>query len=353
MRLLFITQKVDHYDAVLGFLPVWLRELAVRVEWLSVVTFEAGDPPPMPANVEIRSLGRERGASGLSLLLKFRAEMRRAVREHRCDSALAHMVPKYAWLARKFGVPRRVPIHLWYTHAGINRWLRWCEPHVGLIFTASEESLRLPTSKKVVTNHGIDISFLTPGTEFEEIPGKLITIGRLTPGKDVETLIRGTAALRNSGLDVSLDIVGGAMAEGDDAYGAAMRALAQELKIEDRVAFLGFKPWREIPPVYRRAQLFISASRTGSVDKAVLEAMACGVCVLTSNESFRAILPPSYQFEQRQVSEFVEKARAILSLDAATRRKEGRALRAIVERDHAVSPLMARLVREMEQFKQS
>lgn len=349
MRLCFVTQVVDDDDAVLGFLPSWLRELATRVEELWVVTFALGKPPELPPNVRVHSLGRERGVKGLRLLLSLRRELRRAVREGGCDRVLVHMVPKYAVLAHWLGVPRRVPIYLWYTHAGVNRWLEWCEPLVVKIFTASEESLRIETPKKVVTRHGIDVAFLRPDLKGEPAPDSLLTVGRLTPSKDVGFLLEGCAALARAGIGARLEVVGDGLVPSDVAYRADMERLAAQLGIARNVRFVGAVPYRKIPSVYRSAQLFVSASRTGSVDKAVLEAMACGVPVLTSNESFRAILPPEHTFAPRDLTQFVERARAVLGWDAAERRRRGADLRAIVARDHAVGPLMSRLVSEMEE----
>jgi glycosyltransferase involved in cell wall biosynthesis len=347
VRLLFVTQVVDDGDAVLGFLPTWLRELAARVEALTVVAFQLGAMPAFPKNVEVRTLGRERGRRGAALLLAFRSEVRRAVRERGCDTVLVHMVPKYAVLARRLAVPRRIPIYLWYTHAGVNRWLRWSEPLVEKIFTASEESLTIETHKKVVTRHGIDVGFLRPDAGQTPAAGKLVTVGRFTPSKDVEFLLRALAALRGAGARASLDVIGDGLVPSDAEYRERMLALRRELGLEEAARFEGAIPYKKIPPIYRGGAIFVSASRTGSVDKAILEAMACGTPVLTSNASFRAILPPDHIFAERSIEDFVAKAKNILGWDPARRAREGARLRAIVERDHAVAPLMDRLVSEM------
>lgn len=347
MKLLFITQVVDDRDAVLGFLPTWLRELAARVEQLTVVTFQAGTLPQLPPNVEVRSLGREKGHGAAKILWYLRRELRRAVRERGCDAVLTHMVPKYAVLARRLAVPEEIPQFLWYTHAGVNRWLRWSEPLVRKIFTASPESLRIETTKRVVTGHGIDTSFLRPEAG-AAVPGRLLTIGRFTPSKDVETMVRGLAALRAAGVPATLEVVGDGLVPSDAEYRRQMEALVDKLSIREFVQFRGAIPYREIPPVYRRAWVFLSASRTGSVDKAVLEAMACGVPVLTSNDSFVRILGEEYRFSDRGVEELAAKAKSLLLCSEAERARRGAELRGIVERDHAVGPLMARLVREME-----
>lgn len=347
MKLIFITQNVDDQDAVLGFLPTWLRELSANVEKLVVVTFQLGVMPALPKNCSVRTLGRERGAGRLRMFINFRREMRAAIHDDGCDTVLAHMVPKYAVMARKLVMPRSMPLYLWYTHAGVNRWLYWSEPMVEKIFTASEESLRIPTNKKVVTRHGIDTHYLCPLESQPPIAGRMITVGRLTPSKDVGVLIEGCVQLRSKGYPVSLEIAGDAMESGDAAYGAAMRELAKNRGIGEIVQFLGFIPYKQIPPVYRRANIFVSASRTGSVDKAVLEAMACGSLVLTSNDSFRSILPKEYQFKDRDIDEFCNKSEYLLKLNHSQRAAAGSELRSIVARDHAVAPLMQRLVREM------
>jgi glycosyltransferase involved in cell wall biosynthesis len=343
-----VTQLVDDDDAILGFLPTWLRGLAGRVEELVVVTFQLGAMPALPKNVEVRTLGRERGRRGAALLLAFRGETRRAVRERGCDRVLVHMVPKYAVLARRLAVPRRIPIYLWYTHAGVNRWLRWSEPLVAKIFTASEESLTIATGKKVVTRHGIDTEFLAPEPGSDWAPGSLVTVGRFTPSKDVEFLLRATASLRAIVPGATLEVIGDGLVPSDANYREAMVARRAELGLDGAVRFEGSIPYKRIPPTYRRAAIFVSASRTGSVDKAVLEAMACGTPVLTSNASFRAIVPPELQFAERQTEDFVAKAKNILSWDSARRAREGARLRDIVVREHAVGPLMDRLVSEME-----
>ena len=41
---------------------------------------------------------------------------------------------------------------------------------------------------------------------------------------------------------------------------------------------------------YQSGDLFVNLSDTGSLDKAVLEAMACGLKILTSNEAFKSVL---------------------------------------------------------------
>lgn len=65
----------------------------------------------------------------------------------------------------------------------------------------------------------------------------------------------------------------------------------KEKKLEDMIEFVGPIPNRNIADFYKGGDLFVNLSDTGSLDKAVLEAMACELEILTSNEAFKNILP--------------------------------------------------------------
>ena len=61
MHLLFITQKVDRADWLLGFTHGWLKALAGKVDRLTIICLEQGETE-LPSNVRVISLGKERGA---------------------------------------------------------------------------------------------------------------------------------------------------------------------------------------------------------------------------------------------------------------------------------------------------
>ncbi len=59
----------------------------------------------------------------------------------------------------------------------------------------------------------------------------------------------------------------------------------QERQLEDHVHFLGFVPWEDLPWLYNAATLFIYPSRYEGFGFPVVEAMRCGVPVITSTVS--------------------------------------------------------------------
>jgi glycosyltransferase involved in cell wall biosynthesis len=353
VKLLFLTQVVDAQDAVLGFVPRWIQGFARECERVRVVALEAGDVSTLPPNADVRVIGRK---GTISRWLRYRAILSEALEKDGFDTVLAHMVPRYALLARRPGRRAGAGLYLWYTHAGVDGRLRRAIRAVDKVFTASPESLRVDTEKRVVTGHGIDLAHFSNGENGKaapERPTRILAVGRLTPRKDPLTAIDSTAILVARGHDVHLDLVGSGLTEADKGY---LRTVEDEIRLgslEGRVQRPGSVPYREVPTYYRRATVVVNASLTGSLDKVVLEAMAMGRPVLTCNEAALPLFTElgedaeKLAFEPGNATQLADRIEALLALTQAERDALGARLRAIVARDHEVDALVRRLVAEM------
>ena len=285
MKLLFLTQVLDRNDAVLGFVSRWLAGLAPHCERIRVVALEVGDTSDLPANVDWREIGRK---GSLRRWLRYRSVLQEALGSEGFDCVLAHMVPRYALLAARPARRHGARLFLWYTHAGVDARLIAAEKVVEAIFTVNAASLRIETPRRIETGHGIDLQHFDVAAETPVRP-RLLAVGRMTPAKDPLTLVAAVAELRERGLQVDLDLVGGGLAAGDSAYGQGVRTAIERAGLAERVHIHGDVPYRDIPARYAGCSLLVSASRTGSVDKVVLEAMAARRAVVTCNESFAPI----------------------------------------------------------------
>jgi glycosyltransferase involved in cell wall biosynthesis len=102
----------------------------------------------------------------------------------------------------------------------------------------------------------------------------------------------------------------------------------------------------------RRAKVLVNTSHTGSVDKVVLEAMACGTIPLTCNESFVRIfgdeLAPRLMFDRGDPATLALRLREVLSLPPDERADLGRRLSEYVAAEHDLSALVPRMVASME-----
>lgn len=354
MNVLLITQKADRSDPVLGFTHAWFERLARRVEHLHLLVLARGEHT-LPDNVSVMSMGKEAGAGRVTRLARFAAVMMRLVWTRRVDAVFVHMCPIYAVLAAPFCKLRGVALIMWITHGADNPTLRLAHRLVDKVLTASPESCALSGPRVVSTGHGIDTVQFTSVTRPEREPGplKILSVGRVARVKDYATIIKSLAALtRGTGHpDCSLTIVGACYTAEDEVYRKELDALIAQESLGDRVTFTGGVPHRSIQDHYRNADLFVSASLTGSIDKAVLEAMASGVVTLTCNLSFQRVfgdLAAELMFGAGDQDALTQRIRQLAAMPREQRADLAACLREIVVQQHGLDTLMDRLVLEMQ-----
>ncbi len=111
----------------------------------------------------------------------------------------------------------------------------------------------------------------------------ILSVGSLEPGKNRRRLIAAMHQLQQEGLPHTLVIVG----QRAWNYEGELE-LARELAMEDRVRYLGYVRQEHLPALYRAADVFAFPSLYEGFGLGVIEAMACGTPVLTSNVSATA-----------------------------------------------------------------
>ncbi len=347
MHIVLLTQVLDRQDAVLGFFHRWCESFAQNVEQLTVIAQRVGDTQ-LPANVEVRSLGKERGAGLLAMEARLVRVLMGLRGERRPDALLAHMVPKFVLYAAPVTVPRRIPLYLWYTHKGVDRALKMAVPLVRRVFSASEESFRLAsaTDKRVVTGHGIDCEHFGPGDALR--PVDVLSVGRLAPSKGHHEILEAVSLLDG---ETQVEIAGDVLLDRDVSYRSSLGHQAAAL---GGVRLLGAVSYPHIADVMRRARVLVNASRTGSVDKVVLEAMACETPVLTCNESFERVLGPelaaTLMFSKGDIQGLAMRLERLLSLSPGDRESLGQELRGRVLAEHDLDKLVPRLVADMRRL---
>ncbi|MEK7084339.1 MAG: glycosyltransferase family 4 protein [Patescibacteria group bacterium] len=348
MRLLILTQAVDRDDPALGFFHTWIEEFSTHAEQVIVVCLREGEHS-LPSNVRVLSLGKEKKPSRLRYLFLFYQYIWSYRREY--DGVFVHMNPEYAILGGPLWWLLGKRIALWYVHKAVNFRLRLAEKCAHQIFTASRESFRLPSKKVEIVGHGIPVDafpLCTPhALSLQRL--RMLLVGRITPTKDVETAIMAAHALKQrfAGADISLDIVGDTVREEDLAYQETLKELVAQLQMNVHVHFLGKRTYREMGDIYRSHDLLIHTSRTGSTDKAALEALAAGMVLISSSDAFagEAAKGLVWTFPPNDYQALAESVEAICARGILIPRQEGRAY---VAEHHALSQLIPRIVSEFE-----
>ena len=105
---------------------------------------------------------------------------------------------------------------------------------------------------------------------------RLLTVGRLSVTKRIELLLDTVEILHRTACNVRLTVVGGGQMEQQLRKNVAERELSDVIKITGRMDS------KKMPEVYRRNDIFISASMQEGMSNAMLEAMSSGLPIVTT-----------------------------------------------------------------------
>jgi glycosyltransferase involved in cell wall biosynthesis len=145
----------------------------------------------------------------------------------------------------------------------------------------------------------------------------VLSVGSLEPGKNRGRLIRALRALRDEGIECSLLVAGQPAWDYERDY-----ALVSDLGMADRVRFAGYVPQADLPALQSAAIAFAFPSLYEGFGLPVLEAMACGAPVLTSNVSATAEVAgdAALLVDPLSVASIKEGLRAVITDDALRRK---------------------------------
>ena len=291
LRILFVTQELNSSSVNLAVAHNWTGELAKRVDSVHVLAGRVVDTE-LPPNVYVHSMGCESSRSRGRRVYQFGATCVSLLASGRVNAVFAHMVPAYAVAIGPVARLARAPLVLWYTSHGKSSALIWANRIVNAAVTASVESYPIPSNRAFLLGHGIDTQRFAPsGLPLSGTGAVLGMAGRLTPLKGFDTGIRALATLRNNGYpNASLRIAGEPFYSADHQYVKDLRLLATELAVDQAVEFVGPVRGDSMAQFYRSLSVFVNWRMQPSLDKTGLEAMACGIPLITNNSSYRNVM---------------------------------------------------------------
>jgi teichuronic acid biosynthesis glycosyltransferase TuaC len=162
------------------------------------------------------------------------------------------------------------------------------------VFAVSESlrqvalDLGVPPERVRVVGNGVDLARFRPIDRTKaraalSLPARapvLVSVGGLCERKGFHRVIDCLPALHALGIDAHLLVVGGPSAEGD--WTEQLKAQVHELGLAERVHFTGPVSPPDLHRVLSAADVFVLATRNEGWANVFLEAMACGLPVVTT-----------------------------------------------------------------------
>jgi glycosyltransferase involved in cell wall biosynthesis len=249
--------------------------------------------------IEVSALRRRREACTPFEMATFAVSaslrVRRLLRRERIDGMIAFFSipcgPIAWWGARGTGVPYIVSLRggdVPGTEPGLHRIHRWLTPVRRRVLKTARaviaNSLALQQRAVVadalpvgVIPNGVDSTYFVPAaSKPPPQPFRWLFVGRLQAQKNLGWLITRLAALTD--LSWELHIVGDGPLRGE------WQQLAQSLGVAPRLTWHGWLPREQILPHYQNAHALVQPSLYEGMANTVLEAMACGLAIVASDE---------------------------------------------------------------------
>jgi glycosyltransferase involved in cell wall biosynthesis len=141
-----------------------------------------------------------------------------------------------------------------------------------------KDEFRVDKNKMERVMNGIDLNVFYPDSKIKKIPFKLVTVASAdVPLKGLDYLLKALSDLAKVYPDISLSVIG------EQKKGGHTERLIKKLNLEKRVNFFSNLTQEELRITYCRAELAIIPSLYEGFGFAAIEAMACGVPLISTS----------------------------------------------------------------------
>jgi len=337
MNLLIITQKVDKEDSNLGFFHDWINGLASRFTKVSVVCLEKGTYD-LPENVKVYSLGKENGINNIKYLSKFFGYVFGLAREY--DTVFVHMNQEYILLAGWFWRLTRKRIIFWRNHAYGNIFTRIAVTLSHKVLCTSKYSYTAKFRKTEIMPVGIDTQKFSISNK--EVKNNILFLGRIAPIKRPDLLMEALKILKDRNIEFSCDFYGDALPK-DIQYLDLLKDDVKEYNMGEKVKFYTGVPNHKTPEIYNKHGIFINLTESGSFDKTILEAAACGLLLVVRNMSLSEEIDERMILKTESPIDLAEKIILLLNMKNEEKVELGENLQKYVLKNHSLDALIDKL----------
>jgi len=345
MNLILFNFESNQDSQALAFALDWLNEIAKNVDKLYVISLRCGEYK-VNDNVEVYCINQDKKNKIQTIFSIWKVLKLIHNKDTNINGYFVHMAHYFVPLIYPFAKYYNQKIVLWYAHKSTPITLKIAVVLADKIFSISSQSMRLATDKFEPVGHGIDTTnrFLLK-KEFRSSIKNIVTVGRISKVKNVDMIVDVFLSLNRD--DIYLYIVGDALVGDDDIYLKSIKESIPKHK-EKNIIFTGTISFEELPEVYKDIDLSINLSDTGSLDKTIIEPMAMGIPIITSNDSAKEIFSHLDGEGVYLLDEKKDLRKTLNKEIVSTKNFNRNLLREEVLKNHSLSHLSKKIVNEFK-----
>ncbi len=341
MKILIVTQKVNVDDDILGFFHGWILDFAKYFESVIVICLEKGRYD-LPRNVRVLSLGKENNKSKLDYVSNFYKYIHRERNNY--DVVFVHMNEEYVLLGGALWGLWSKKVTMWRNHPKGSFLTTLAVSLCHKVFCTSKFSFTAKYKKTVIMPVGIDTELLKPVPGVERLPKSILFLSRMSPIKKPDLLIKALSKLKDDGVDFVAGFYGNPKPE-DNKYYEGLKKMVVDSGLQEKVNFYPGQPHRDVSSIYSKYKIFANLTPSGSYDKTILEAMACGCLIIASNANLKGEIDDKYIFKDGDAADLSAQIKILLQ------EGEDSKLRDWVNTKHSLNILGDRMAGELQKLK--
>jgi len=351
LNLLVFNIRVDADHPTQATATRWLSALAPHFQKVIVITLHKGRLY-VPGNILVHAVTKTGRESKICKVINFYRILLGVLRNDRIDACFVYQAVALGAMAGAVLNLMKIPTVMWYAHSKISLMLKICHHFADRAISTSRETFPLKSDRLVVTGQGIDTSFFSPFTknpnERQHRGFLIVSISRFAPIKKIEVLFDALQFLVRDGRSrFSVHLYGLTQTAKEERYLEDLKLKVVQLGLAKYVVWKGKCSNWDVPSILKNADLFASQQEKGGVDRAVLEAMSCGIPVLLSNASFESIISEDYMeklfFAPGCAEDMASKLRYLMRCPHKERKRLGSILRGAVVRGHSIDALAEKI----------
>lgn len=339
MKLLILTQKMDRDDPILGFFHNWVLKLSERFESIIVICLQKGNFD-LPDNVAVFSLGKENGGNRIKYVWNFYKDILKFRNQY--DSVFVHMNQEYILLGGLFWKIFGRRVYLWRNHpkgsifTKISVWLS------DKVFCTSRFAFVAKYRKTSIMPAGIDIDQFRNSNPEARNPKSILFLGRISPIKKPDLLIEALKVLHNKQINFTCDFYGDSLPR-DKAFYESLKNKVSGSGLGKIISFYKGVPNYKTPKIYNEHEIFINLTPTGSFDKTILEAAACGCLPIVANKSLSGEIDERLILKEETPEEIAKTINFWLNMDKGDKINVSRKLQKYVLEKHSLGVLVDKI----------